>query len=85
MTQLTRSAALALALALFVVLPAQSVSAQEGARADLAFNVIADRKEVRSGQNIVFVATVTNLGPDTARDITFRDALPDQLNDLDAA
>ena len=85
MTQLTRPAALGLALAVLVVLPAQSVSAQEGDRADLALTKIADRKEVRRDQNIVFVATVTNLGPDTAQDITFRDSLPDQLNGIDAA
>jgi uncharacterized repeat protein (TIGR01451 family) len=92
MSQLTRSAALGLALAVFVALPAQSVvlpaqsaSAQEGDRADLALTKIANRKEVRRDQNIVFVATVTNLGPDTSRDITFRDSLPDQLNGIDAA
>ena len=48
--------------------------------ADLALTKQADRHFVRVGQNVVYVITLTNLGPDVATDIEFGDSLPDQLN-----
>lgn len=48
--------------------------------ADLALTKTADRRSVKIGQNITFIITVTNLGPDTATNVYFGDALPDPLN-----
>jgi uncharacterized repeat protein (TIGR01451 family) len=55
------------------------VSAQEGT-ADLAITKTTSQKNIRTGENVVFTITVTNLGPDTATDIVFGDAIPDPLN-----
>ena len=61
-----------------------SVSAQSSV-ADLALSKTADRKNVKIGQNITFTIRVTNLGPDTATNIFFGDALPDPLNFVSAS
>jgi uncharacterized repeat protein (TIGR01451 family) len=55
------------------------VSAQEGT-ADLAITKTTTQKNIKSGENVVFTITLTNLGPDTATNILFGDALPDPLN-----
>jgi large repetitive protein len=61
-----------------------SASAQS-TTADLSLTKKADRKNVRIGQNITFTITVTNLGPDTATNVFFGDALPDPLNFVSAS
>jgi uncharacterized repeat protein (TIGR01451 family) len=61
-----------------------AASAQEP-MADLKLTKTADRKTVKIGQTIIFTITVTNLGPDTATDIYFGDALPDPLNFISAS
>lgn len=61
-----------------------SASAQTST-ADLALTKKADRKTVQIGQNITFTITVTNLGPDTATNLYFGDALPDPLNLVSAS
>jgi uncharacterized repeat protein (TIGR01451 family) len=48
--------------------------------ADLALTKRADRQLVRVGQNVVYVITLTNSGPEAATDVHFGDSLPDQLN-----
>jgi uncharacterized repeat protein (TIGR01451 family) len=63
---------------------APSVLAQ-GPEADLSLTKTADRKNVRIGENITFTITVTNLGPDTATDVFFGDAVPDPLNFVSAS
>jgi uncharacterized repeat protein (TIGR01451 family) len=60
-----------------------SVSAQEP-MADLSLTKTADRTRVHIGENITFTITVTNLGPDTATDVFFGDAIPDPLNFVSA-
>ena len=60
------------------------VSAQ-GSGADLALTKTANRKSVKIGQTITFTITVTNLGPETATDVFFGDALPDPLNFVSAS
>jgi len=52
--------------------------------ADLALTKMADRTQVKIGQNITFTITVTNLGPATATGIYFGDSLPDPLNFVSA-
>jgi uncharacterized repeat protein (TIGR01451 family) len=55
------------------------VLAQEGT-ADLAITKTTSEKNIRTGENVVFTISVTNLGPDTATNIVFGDAIPDPLN-----
>jgi uncharacterized repeat protein (TIGR01451 family) len=76
-----RMARFAYALLTLVVLVGgsiQPVAAQGGA--DLNLTKVADRKNVRIGENITYTITLTNLGPDTATDVVFGDPLPDPLN-----
>ncbi len=73
-----------LSLLIFLSGVVPSVSAQSPI-ADLALTKSADRKHVKIGQNITFTITVTNLGPDTATNISFGDALPDLLNLVSAS
>jgi uncharacterized repeat protein (TIGR01451 family) len=76
-----RMARFAFALLALVVLVAGSVqpAAAQGT-ADLALTKVADRKNVRIGENITYTITLTNLGPDTATGVVFGDPLPDPLN-----
>jgi uncharacterized repeat protein (TIGR01451 family) len=76
-----RMARLAYALLALVVLVGGSVQpvAAQGA-ADLKLTKIADRKNVRIGENITYTITLTNLGPDSATDVVFGDPLPDPVN-----
>ena len=53
--------------------------------ADLALTKTSDRKNVKIGQTITFTITVKNLGPDTATNVYFGDALPDPLNFVSAS
>jgi len=74
-------ARLAYALLALVVLVGGSIqpaAAQGGA--DLKLTKVADRKNVRIGENITYTITLTNLGSDTATDVVFGDPLPDPLN-----
>jgi len=48
--------------------------------ADLAITKVADRHNVRVGQNVVYTITVTNRGPDVATEVAFGDPVPDWLN-----
>jgi len=73
-----------LSLLMFMSGSVPSVSAQEPV-ADLSLTKTVDRKIVQIGQNITFTITVTNLGPDTATDVFFGDALPDPLNFVSAS
>jgi len=76
-----RMARFAYALLALVVLVGVSVhpaAAQEAA--DLQLKKVADRKNVRIGENITYTITLTNLGPDTATDVVFGDPVPDPLN-----
>lgn len=72
-------------LAMFALLltPVSHASAQEPT-ADLALTKTADRKNAKIGQNITFTITVTNLGPDTATNVSFGDSVPDPLNFVSA-
>jgi uncharacterized repeat protein (TIGR01451 family) len=63
---------------LMLIITVQPVSAQE--TADLAITKTADQKNVKIGETITFTTTLTNLGPGTATNIIFGDALPDPLN-----
>ena len=76
-----RIAHLAFTLLILVLLGAGSVqlAAAQGS-ADLELTKVADRKNVRIGDNITFMITVTNLGPDTATGVVFGDSIPDPLN-----
>jgi uncharacterized repeat protein (TIGR01451 family) len=58
--------------------PVPQVTALEGA--DLALTKVADRKQVRIGDNITFTITLTNLGPEAATSVVFGDPLADPLN-----
>lgn len=76
-----RMARFAYALLALVVLVGGSVhpaAAQQAA--DLQLKKVADRKNVRIGENITYTITLTNLGPDTATDVVFGDPVPDPLN-----
>ena len=78
-------AILALALLVGVGLhPAAAQSdgpaAQSDGSADLAITLKVDRHHARPGQNIVFIMTVKNHGPTTARDVVFSKHVPDPLN-----
>lgn len=76
-----RVTCLALALIGLVVLVGGSVrpvAAQE--TADLALTKVADRKNVRIGENVTYTITLTNLGPGTATGVVFGDPVPDPLN-----
>lgn len=73
-----------LSLLMVLSLSVSSASAQSPI-ADLALTKKADRKNVKIGQNITFTITVTNLGPDTATNVFFGDALPDPLNFVSAS
>jgi uncharacterized repeat protein (TIGR01451 family) len=76
-----RMARFAYALLALVVLVGGSIqpAAAQGA-ADLKLTKVADRKNVRIGENIAYTITLTNLGPDSATDVVFGDPLPDPLN-----
>ena len=67
-----------LALVVLVGGSVQPAAAQESA--DLALTKVADRKNVRIGENITYTITLTNLGSDTATGVVFGDPLPDPLN-----
>ena len=54
--------------------------AQPATAQDLRITKVANRTNVRIGENITFTITVTNLGPGTATGIVFGDSLPDPLN-----
>jgi uncharacterized repeat protein (TIGR01451 family) len=71
----------AFALLILMLLGGGSVqpAAAQGS-ADLELTKVADRKNVRIGDNITFMITVTNLGPDTATSVVFGDPIPDPLN-----
>ena len=73
-----------LSLLMFLFASVLPVSAQT-ATADLALTKTVDRKLVRIGENISSTITVTNLGPDTATNVYFGDALPDSLNFVSAS
>ena len=63
---------------------APSASAQEPG-ADLSLTKTADRKNAKIGENITFIITVTNLGPEAATGIYFGDSIPDPLNFVSSA
>jgi uncharacterized repeat protein (TIGR01451 family) len=63
---------------LAVVVRVQPAAAQE--TADLEITKVAESKDVRIGENIIYTITLTNLGPDTAAGVVFGDPLPDPLN-----
>jgi uncharacterized repeat protein (TIGR01451 family) len=67
-------------LALVVLVGGSIQPAAAQGTADLQITKVADSKNVRIGENITYTITVTNLGPDTATDVTFGDFEPDQLN-----
>ena len=67
-----------LALVVLVGGSAQVAAAQD--IADLKLTKVADRKNVRIGENITYTITLTNLGPDSATDVVFGDPIPDPLN-----
>ncbi len=46
---------------------------------NLKIKKTADRRAVRLGQNVKFIITVINSGPDTALNTTVRDILPDSM------
>jgi len=50
------------------------------ATSDISVTIVAERSNVKEGQNITYTATMTNLGPDDANftDVSF--GLPDQLS-----
>ena len=73
-----------LLMVLILMLGSVSPAAAQEPTADLALTKTADRKNVKIGQNITFTITVTNLGPNTAADVFFGDALPDPLNFVSA-
>lgn len=78
-------AILALALLVGVGLhPAAAQSdrsaAQSDGTADLTLTLKVDRHQARPGQNIVFIMTIKNHGPTTARDVVFSKHVPDPLN-----
>jgi uncharacterized repeat protein (TIGR01451 family) len=56
----------------------QPAAAQE--TTDLELTKVADRKNVRSGDNITFMITLTNRGSATATGVVFGDPVPDPLN-----
>jgi uncharacterized repeat protein (TIGR01451 family) len=81
-----RMAGFAFALLAVVVLVGRSVqpAAAQGT-ADLEITKeFANRNTVRVGENITYLITVTNLGPDTATGVFFGEALPDELNPVSA-
>lgn len=55
-------------------------AAQSDGTADLALTLKVDRHQARPGQNIVFIMTIKNHGPTTARDVVFSKHVPDPLN-----
>jgi len=67
-------------LAVLMMLPGSvlPVSAQEGT-ADLAVTKTTLHTNMRTGENVIFTITVTNLGPDIATNILFGDALSTPL------
>ena len=73
-------------LTLFILMlgTVHPVSAQTPT-ADLKLTKSADRKNIKIGENITFTITVTNLGPHTATNVFFGDALPDPLNFVSAS
>lgn len=76
--RMARFAYTLLALVVLVVGSIQPAAAQQSA--DLKLTKVADRKNVRIGENITYTITLTNLGPESATDVVFGDPLPDPLN-----
>jgi uncharacterized repeat protein (TIGR01451 family) len=62
----------------FSIISLQPAAAQTGA--DLAITKVADRTRVSLTDHVTYTITVTNLGPGTATNVIFTDAVPDQLN-----
>lgn len=67
-------------LALVVLFGGSAQVAAAQGIADLKLTKVADRKNVRIGENITYTITLTNLGPDSATDVVFGDSIPDPLN-----
>src|SRR5262245_57174255 len=67
-------------LSVGLLLGTEALPAAAQGVADLGLTKIADRKNVRIGENITFTITVTNQGPDAATGVVFGDPLPDPLN-----
>jgi hypothetical protein len=78
-----RMAGFALALLLAVVVlvggSVQPASAQGTADLEIAHE-FADRNAVRAGENITYIITLTNLGPDTATGVSFGLGLVDEFS-----
>jgi large repetitive protein len=83
-SRITRFTLTILALWMLVLGSVSPVSAQT-ATADLALKKTADRRNIKIGQDVTFTITVTNLGPSTATNVFFGDALPDPLNFVSAS
>ena len=47
---------------------------------DIAITLVADQSQVKMGQTITYIVTMTNLGPEDASFVDVGFSLPDQLN-----
>jgi uncharacterized repeat protein (TIGR01451 family) len=72
--------AFALLLAGVVLVGGSVQPAAAQGTADLSLTKVADRNNIRIGENITYTITLSNLGPDTATSVVFGDPLPDPLN-----
>lgn len=76
-----QSSGISIALLLLGLWTAQSARpAAAQTVADLAITKVADRKNLKVGENVTFTITLTNHGPAAATGVVFGDPVPDALN-----
>ena len=72
-----------IAMLIISLLPLQSAQAQEATTSDLALSLVSIPKHVKACQTFHAIYTVTNLGPDTAYNLSAGAGIPDAFDIVD--